>query len=262
MADNWDDSDDDDWDVDDDALDAKLGLNKNSDEPAPVNNFDDEEDLALKEKEEKDKREKAVLKKKGSAFQAKKQAEKNRADDLEIARKALEIEAEMEANMTIDERRMHQKQKQEEAEMAMMGDAFGGGIIDGDVSDQKAQLAGDKVVLVDIKDHMKHARKVADSMKEHGKVHLAAVFINEVIQQSKDILDDAAISDIIKACNVIKNEMVQASKRKVKGQAQKSKKQEKIEKAKAKKIQDDLFGDSNQYDDYDEYGQDYEDAFF
>jgi len=109
---------------------------------------------------------------------------------------------------------------------------------------------------------MKHARKVADSMKEHGKVHLAAVFINEVIQQSKDILDDAAISDIIKACNVIKNEMVQASKRKVKGQAQKSKKQEKIEKAKAKKIQDDLFGDSNQYDDYDEYGQDYEDAFF
>jgi hypothetical protein len=56
--------------------------------------------------------------------------------------------------------------------------------------------------------------------------------------------------------------MVQASKRKVKGQAQKSKKQEKIEKAKAKKIQDDLFGDSNQYDDYDEYGQDYEDAFF
>lgn len=262
MADNWDDSDDDDWDVDDDALDAKLGLNKNSDEPAPVNNFDDEEDLALKEKEEKDKREKAVLKKKGSAFQAKKQAEKNRADDLEIARKALEIEAEMEANMTIDERRMHQKQKQEEAEMAMMGDAFGGGIIDGDVSDKKAQLAGDKVVLVDIKDHMKHARKVADSMKEHGKVHLAAVFINEVIQQSKDILDDAAISDIIKACNVIKNEMVQASKRKVKGQAQKSKKQEKIEKAKAKKIQDDLFGDSNQYDDYDEYGQDYEDAFF
>ena len=62
------------------------------------------------------------------------------------------------------------KQKQEEAEMAMMGDAFGGGIIDGDVSDKKTQLAGDKVVLVDIKDHMKHARKVADSMKVSSKV--------------------------------------------------------------------------------------------
>merc|ERR1712028_137422 len=90
------------------------------------------------------------------------------------------------------------------------------------------------VVLIDIKDHMKHARKVADSMKEHGKVHLAAVFINEVIQQSKDILDDAAISDIIKACNVIKNEMVQASKRKVKGQAQKSKKTRKDREGKGK----------------------------
>ena len=43
MGDNWDDSDDD-WDVDDDELDAKLGIKK------PANDFDDEEDLALKEK--------------------------------------------------------------------------------------------------------------------------------------------------------------------------------------------------------------------
>ena len=56
--------------------------------------------------------------------------------------------------------------------------------------------------------------------------------------------------------------MVQDSKRKTKGQAQKSKKQDKVEKAKAKKVQDDLFGDSNQYDEYDEYGEGYEDAFF
>ena len=96
----------------------------------------------------------------------------------------------------------------------------------------------------------------------HGKIHLASIFIKEVISQSKDVLDDAAITDIIKSCNVIKNEKVQASKRKVKGQAQKSKKQDKIEKAKAKKMQDDLFGDSNQYDEYDEYGESYEDSFF
>lgn len=96
----------------------------------------------------------------------------------------------------------------------------------------------------------------------HGKTHLAAIFIKEVIQQSKDVLDDIAISDIIKSCNVIKNEKVQQAKRKVKGQAQKSKKQDKIEKAKAKKMQDELFGDSNQYDEYDEYGESYEDAFF
>jgi len=165
MADNWDDSDDDDWDVDDDALDAKLGLNK-KDDPAPVNNFDDEEDLALKEKAEQDKIEAAALKKKGSALKAKKQAEKDRADDLEIARKALELEAELEANMTIDERKMMERKRQEAAEMEMMGDEFGGGI-SGGVGDgiKGAQLAGDKVVMKDMKDHMKHARKVAETMK-------------------------------------------------------------------------------------------------
>jgi translation initiation factor 3 subunit J len=91
---------------------------------------------------------------------------------------------------------------------------------------------------------------------------LATVFIKEVIQQSKDVLDDDAITDIIKICNVIKNEKVQAAKRKVKGQAQKSKKQDKVEKAKAKKLQDEIFGDSNEYDAYDEIGEEFEDSFF
>ena len=51
MAENWDDSDDDEWDASDSELDAKLGLNKLSvDNAAPA--FDDEEeDLAVKEKE-------------------------------------------------------------------------------------------------------------------------------------------------------------------------------------------------------------------
>ena len=42
MADNWDDSDDDEWDASDSELDAKLGLNKLSvDNAAPA--FDDDE---------------------------------------------------------------------------------------------------------------------------------------------------------------------------------------------------------------------------
>lgn len=86
--------------------------------------------------------------------------------------------------------------------------------------------------------------------------------MKEVIQQSKDVLDDNTISDIIKACNVIKNEKVQQAKKKVKGQAQKSKKQDKVEKAKAKKLHDEVFGDNDFYDDYDAMGDDYEDAFF
>jgi len=163
MADNWDDSDDDDWDVDDDALDAKLGLNKKDD--APVNNFDDEEDLAIKEKEDQDRLNNIALKKKGSALAAKKQTEKDRADDLDIARKALELEAELEANLSIDERKIMQRKREEEAELDMMGDAFGGGVTDGGAGNKGAQQAGDKVVMKDMKDHMKHARKVADAMK-------------------------------------------------------------------------------------------------
>lgn len=86
--------------------------------------------------------------------------------------------------------------------------------------------------------------------------------MKEVIQQSKDVLDDDTITDIIKTCNVLKNEKIQQQKRKVKGQAQKSKKQDKAEKAAAKKLHDEVFGDNDRYDAYDEYGEDYEDAFF
>lgn len=91
---------------------------------------------------------------------------------------------------------------------------------------------------------------------------MAGIFLKEVIQQSKDVLDDDTITDIIKTCNVIKNEKVQQSKRKVKGQAQKSKKTDKTEQAKVKKLHDDVFGDNDMYDDYDAIGDDYEDAFF
>lgn len=77
----------------------------------------------------------------------------------------------------------------------------------------------------------------------------------------KDLLDDDAITDIIKTCNVIKNEKVVASKRKVKGQAQKAKK-DKVAEKKAKKVQQEIYGDNNQYDEYDDIGADYEDAFF
>lgn len=255
MADNWDDSDDD-WDVDDDALDAKLGLKK--DEPA--NNWDDEEDLALKEKAAADKAKQESLKKKGSALAAKKQAEKDRQEELEIARKAMELEAEMEANMTPDERRALERRRIEESDNALTDDLFGA--VEKMTVGSKAQQAGDKVVMKDLKDHMKHARKVAQCMKDHGKIHLATTFLKEVIQQSKDVLDDNAISEIIKTCNVIKNEKVQQSKRKSKGQAQKAKKQDKQEKAKAQKVANEIFGDSNQYDQYDEIGDDYEDAFF
>jgi len=69
---------------------------------------------------------------------------------------------------------------------------------------------------------------------------------------------------IIKVCNVIKNEKAAKAKlqSKKKGQAQKSKKIDKAAEKKAKKMSEDLFGDNDQYDNVDDYGANYEDSFF
>lgn len=69
------------------------------------------------------------------------------------------------------------------------------------------------------------------------------------------------MGEIIKTCNVIKNEKLQQTKRKSKGQAQKAKKQDKAEKLKAQKVANDVFGDSNEYDKYDEIADNYEDDY-
>lgn len=160
MTDNWDDSDDD-WDVDDDALDAKLGISK----PQEKNNWDDEEDLALTEKAAKDKANKDSLKKKGSALAAKKKAEEERKLEIEAARKELEYQAALEAKMTPDERRALERRRVEEADNALTDDLFGA--VENMTMSNKAsgQKAGDKLVLKDMKDHMKHARTVAACLK-------------------------------------------------------------------------------------------------
>jgi len=93
-------------------------------------------------------------------------------------------------------------------------------------------------------------------------VNLATAFLKECIQESKDALDDDAITEIIKICNVIRNDKVAAAKKKVKGQAQKFKKKDKVAEAKAKQKSIELYGDNDQFDDHDQYGADYEDAFF
>lgn len=264
MGDNWDDSDDD-WDNASDDLDAKLGLNKLStgddDDAAP--NFDDEEDIAVKEKERAAKASQAALKTKGNALKKKKELEEQRKMEEEVARMAVEAEAEMEANMSTDERRALERQRVEEADNSLTDDLFGGvdSKAQGGGAGGGAMGAGDTVKLKDLKDHLMHAKKVSQCIAGHGKTHLATAFLKECVQGCKDVLDDDAISDLIKVMNVIKNEKVQAQKRKVKGQAQKSKKQDKVVTAKAQKIQSDLFGDSNKYDEYDDMGAQYEDEY-
>ena len=55
---------------------------------------------------------------------------------------------------------------------------------------------------------------------------------------------------------------MQQAKRKVKGQAQKSKKVDKAAKKKALDIHNDVFGDNDNFDEYDDMGGAYEDDFF
>lgn len=261
MADTWDDSDGDDWDVSDDELDARLNnLDVNKKEEVEVPVFE-EEDLAVKEKAEADAREKAILKSKGSALAKKKAEAEARKEEEEIARQALKIETELEANLTPDERRKLERERIEKADNDITNDLFGGVDAVGSGPAGKVAYAGDKLVMKDLTDHLKHARKVGACVKGHGKAHLAATFLKEALQQCKDVLGDEDITDIIKTCNVIKNDKLLAAKKKQKGQAQKKKK-DKAAEAKAKKIQNELYGESENYDDYDAYGEQFEDDFF
>jgi translation initiation factor 3 subunit J len=272
MADNWDDSDDD-WDKDDDEIDKKLGLLKVGDNAktttattTAIYDDDDDEDLTLKDKEMDEKLNAKLNKVKGSALAQKKAAEMAAKEELELARKAMEMEAEMESNMSPEERRLAERAREEADARAMADDLFGGvdsgpgGGVGGGPG--QSMMAGDKVIMKDLKDHLRHAKKVGECITDHGKINLCAAFLKEVIQQCKDVLDDDAITDIIKSCNVIKNEKVQQAKRKVKGQAQKSKK---VDNAAIKKKMDkhnDTFGDNDNYDEYDQLGGQYEDDFF
>ena len=180
MGDNWDDSDDD-WDnssVDDVELDKRLGLVNVNDESG--GNFDDEQDLAITEKKEREKAETLKLKTKGNALAAKKAAEKERKEEEELVRKAMEIESKMEENMTADERRLLQKRRVEEADNALTDDLFGGvdNIKSQTVGSGGGMKAGDTVIMKDLKDHLKHARKVGQCVKVSDLILFFHSFMN------------------------------------------------------------------------------------
>jgi len=255
------DDSDDDWDIDsdedDDALDAKLGLKKKEDEVA--NKFDDEVDLAVVEKERQAKLKQTELKKKGNALAARKQAEKDAALELQLAQEAARIEAEQEANMTPDQLRAHKRAQVKSSDNALAADLFGEGPVK--ATGGKAAAASDEVNIHDLVSCLKHARKVSDKLKKSGQIHWTKAFLEEIIKDCKEVLDDRALTELTKTCNIIKNEKVQAAKRKVKGEAQKSKKRDKEAERAAKKKHDEVFGENDQFDDYDQMGADYEDAY-
>jgi len=265
MPDAWDDGSDagsDAWDVesDDAALEAKLGLNKLA--AAETSNFDDDEDLNLKDKAAAESRSKAALKSKGKALAEKKAAEAERVEEEELARKVMQLEMEREARMTEDERKLLERQRVEESDASIANDLFGG--IDDHKGNRSVPLTGaaDKIVLVDLKDHLKFAKKISACFKGHQKSHLAVAFFKEALQECRDIFDDEALTDLIKVMNIIKNEKLLAAKRKVKGQAQKVKR-DKASELKAKQLQAELYGDGDVLlDKYDQYGEQYEDDFF
>mmetsp|Transcript_2013 Transcript_2013/g.4052 ORF Transcript_2013/g.4052 Transcript_2013/m.4052 type:complete len:257 (+) Transcript_2013:38-808(+) len=256
MADAWNDGSDDDWENAGDDID--LGISPNP--PAPPTFDDEEEDLAVVEKAEKERLSKVQLKKKGNALQLKKEKEENRKLEEEAARKAMELEADMEANMTLDERKALERKRIEDADNALTEDLFGG-MSDGGKKASSVSNDGGALVFKDLKSVLKHAKKVGAALKKAESNHLALTFFKEVIAEGKGAIDEDAVADIIKALNVVKNEKAKEAKKKVKGQAQKSK-TDKAKEKKAKKIAQETFGDNDHYDDYDEYGAQYEDSFF
>jgi len=186
MSDAWDDSDDE-WDKsDDDELDKKLGLVKVGDDlPSSPNTptFEDEdEDLTLKDKELDEKAAFKLNKAKGSALADKKAAELAAKEEMELARKAMEMEAEMEANMTPEERRQAAREREEDDARAMADDLFGGVDDPGSKGPSgipgQAMMSGDKVVMKDLKDHLRHAKKVGECIQV-SPTH----FIYEVIKR-------------------------------------------------------------------------------
>lgn len=259
MADSWEDEDE--WDVDSPIQVAPKTTDLLKHELKDNDYYDEEEDLAVIEKEKAAKADAAINKTKGKALLDKKRAEDERKEDLEIARRAAQLEMEMEENMTLEERRILEKKRVEMADNALTDDLFG--TVGTAKSSTDVSDAGDSVNMKDLKDHLKHARKVAQCIKSHGKIPFATAFLKECIQECSSVLDDDAVSDIIKLCNIIKNDKIAAAKSKAKIQAQKAaKKKDKAAEAAAKKMTDEIFGETKNFDEIDEMAARYEDDFF
>ena len=99
-----------------------------------------------------------------------KAAEEAEREELELAKKAMALEAEMEANMTPEERRQLMREREEADAKAMTADLFGG--VDDRASSGAASggagsvvMSGDKVVMKDLKDHLRHAKKVGECIQ-------------------------------------------------------------------------------------------------
>jgi translation initiation factor 3 subunit J len=167
---SWDDSDDD-WDKSDDEIDARLGLTPATTTATTTakSAFDDEEeeDLAIIEKARQDSIQHEALRSKGKKLAGKKAAEQEAKEEEELVRKAMELEAEMEEKLTIDEKRELERKRIEEADNALTDDLFGAveGVRSGPVASKGGMEAGDTVKMKDLKDHLKHARKVAQCLK-------------------------------------------------------------------------------------------------
>lgn len=168
MADEeeWDDDFDDDWDDDDDDDDLTgkmgglaVGAKKGKNVPLFDIDDDEEEDLLVKEKAAQKKAVEEFAGKR-SALELKRAAEKERKEEEELARKAMAMEAEMEANLDADELKRLKQRQIEEADAALTDDLFGT-VDKRGLASAKAATEGDKLVLKDLKDHLKHARKVA-----------------------------------------------------------------------------------------------------
>lgn len=119
----------------------------------------------MKEMKEAERIASIKLAKKGNALQMKKDKEENRKIEEEAARKAMELESEMEANLSIDERKKLERKRIEEADNALTEDLFGG-MSDGGMKSTSTNDNSAALVFKDLKDVLKHAKKVGAALKK------------------------------------------------------------------------------------------------
>ena len=263
----------------------KNTTTKGDDLEPEVGNFSDEEDLAVTAAAALQQQQRASNVKKGNALKKRQEAEEARRNEEEMAKREIELENEAMSKLSVAERRVLEREKQAEGAMGFFDDDFdgegsGAGSSDEEGADgsgggggggrrgqsSSAAAAGGAALKVDlktIKSTLQTAHMISGAVKGADSTsRMKSTLLKEIINILKDDIDEDGVSEIIKCCNVIKNDKQQASKTKQSAANKKKKKDDKLKQKKAKKIYQETFGDNDCYDGVDDYGAQYEDEYF
>jgi translation initiation factor 3 subunit J len=135
-----------------------------------------------------------------------------------LASMVIQVKAGVEQNLSVGRLGELKQNRNEQAGRATANDLVGS--VQGQAG--KGQVGAgvissdNELVLKNLKDHLTHAKKVGVAIRSTGNSLFAHAFLKEVLCECKAVLDDRAVSGIIKTCIAIKNENAQSARRKSK----------------------------------------------